>query len=95
VCRRDGRLSGVERAKSRPPCGEFISESNESQQKTGGSGSWDREGARFRRLVLAEELFAVLDEADETTTADPAKADKKHHFQQPHCKDCKLAYIRL
>ena len=44
-------------------------------------------GARFGRLVLAEEFLAVLDEADENDHGLPHKAGKKHHFQNPHCKN--------
>ena len=44
-------------------------------------------GARFGRLVLTEKLLAVLNEADEHDHGRPGEADKKHHFQNPHCKN--------
>ena len=47
-------------------------------------------GARFWWLVFAEEFFAILDEADEHDNGRPRQADKKHDFQNSHCKDCYL-----
>ena len=44
----------------------------------------DGDGLLF---VLAEELFPILNEADENHHGRPRKAGKEHHFKQPHGKD--------
>ncbi len=40
----------------------------------------------FRRLILAEELFAVLNETDEHNHGGASQASEKHHFQYAHCE---------
>ena len=55
--------------------------------KNGGQCGSGPSTARFRRFVLAEELFAVLDKTDEDDHGRPRQADKKHHFQHAHCKN--------
>lgn len=48
------------------------------------------EGQDKSVLVLSEQLFPVLDEADEDDHGRPRQPDKKHDFKQPHCKDSQL-----
>jgi hypothetical protein len=49
-------------------------------------GNAAAEGQDKSVLVLAEQLFPVLEEADEHDHGRPRQPDKKHDFQQPHCK---------
>jgi hypothetical protein len=42
-----------------------------------------------RRLVFADKFFAIFEKTDENDDGGPRKADKKHHFQQPHGKHSK------
>jgi hypothetical protein len=41
-------------------------------------------------LVLAEQLFSILDEADDHDHGRSRKAEKKHHFKHPHGENGKL-----
>ena len=41
-------------------------------------------------LVLAEQLFPILKEADDDNHSRPRKANKEHRFKQPHGEDGKL-----
>jgi hypothetical protein len=68
----------------RPLCGEFISESGRSQYESAGgvAGCWEK-----AELILAKQLFTIFDEADEYYHGGAEEADKKHYFQQPHCKN--------
>ena len=40
----------------------------------------------FVHFILAEEFFAILNEADEHDHGGSRQADEKHAYKQPHCK---------
>jgi hypothetical protein len=90
LCRFEGRLSWVTGA-------EIIARTALSlfpnQNRVNGKNQPLRiepSSARLGRLILADKLHSVLDKTDEHNHGRASQTDKKHDFQQPHCKDSQL-----
>jgi hypothetical protein len=56
----------------------------------------------FVHIILAEEFFPILNEADDYDHGGARQAGEKHDFKQPHCKksqehnhDCSAFSLRL